>query len=418
MLAAHVSPRFDDYLSLPRLTPDLYDIGDTAVSNFLKPNGLGWDRELLNCVFWKCDIEAILQIPISRGLPTDIRRWALSRNGHYNVKTAYYSARDLKQRKAARAASCSNYVGRNWAFVWKLDIPNKLRIFLWCLLRNSLPVMQNLERRNLHVNNICPLCLQTGETVMHIFQHCHFARVVWALSNIPVFAIYNHWPDIWDWVYYLKQVLRIEQFNLFICICWRLWYTRNTLVHERKAPDPPSVVQFAAEFLARYREAKIQFAAPRPSESQQAWKPPTGATIKVNVDAAIFKNSSTAGLGLVARDSSGKVVTWRQRRVHSVICPELAETLAILEGLRLAKEFGWQQVTIESDCLSIINSINSSEVCLAASGHLVDEIKAGSSLFSVISFQHSFRSANSLAHDLASIVVADSDGTQLPFNFA
>ncbi|KAL6511844.1 hypothetical protein OROGR_021441 [Orobanche gracilis] len=359
-----------------------------------------------------------MQIPISINSSLDVRRWFFSRSGHYSVKTAYYIARDLKKRKSAPATSSSTPPSRNWSFVWQFDVPNKLKVFLWRLLRNGLPVMQNLGRRNINVDNICPLCRLPGETVMHTFQLCHFARVIWAISNLPSLAIYHTCSDAWEWVLHVKHVLDADQFHFFICICWRLWYTRNELVNNMKQPEPSAVMQFAGDFLMRYREAKSQFAAPRPPESQKVWTPPMDATIKVNVDAALFKNSNSTGLGLVARNSSGIVVAWRQRLRSNVTCPEIAETLALLEAVRLAEEFGWQQVTIESDCLNVIKAINSQEVCLSSVGHMIDEIKSVFLLFSVISFQHTFRSANILAHDLAKHVVGNADGTQLPLSFA
>lgn len=185
-------------------------------------------------------------------------------------------------------------------------------------------------------------------------------------------------------------------------------------MHDGKQPDPQDLVQFASAYLMRYKEAKQHFATVRPPESPRQWSPPSGAKIKINVDAAIFTQSNAAGLGIVARNSAGEVIAWRQRLVHSVLCPDTAETLVVLESVRMAVDFGWQEVIIESDCLSVINAINSMETCLTAAHHFVDEIKTLVSLFRCISFQHIFRLANNVAHELARQVVRDLDGTQLP----
>lgn len=56
------------------LTLDLFNIEETTVSNFLEVDGLGWDKTLLECVFWECDIEAILQILISKTNSVDTRQ--------------------------------------------------------------------------------------------------------------------------------------------------------------------------------------------------------------------------------------------------------------------------------------------------------------------------------------------------------
>ena len=38
------------------------------------------------------------------------------------------------------------------------------------------------------------------------------------------------------------------------------------------------------------------------------WKPPTAETSKTNVDGAIFENEGEAGIGVVIRNSHGKVM--------------------------------------------------------------------------------------------------------------
>ena len=94
-----------------------------------------------------------------------------------------------------------------------------------------------------------------------------------------------------------------------------------------------------------------------------------------------------------------------------MVSPEVAETLALLEGVRLAIMFDWQQVILESDCLGLITAMNSTTPCLTAGGHLVDEIKTLRPFFSIVIFKHLYRSANFVAHNLAKQVDRDKDGT-------
>lgn len=54
-------------------TPDLYDIGDVSVNNFILPDGTSWDIGALQFVFWEEDIETILQIPVGGQHPLDRR---------------------------------------------------------------------------------------------------------------------------------------------------------------------------------------------------------------------------------------------------------------------------------------------------------------------------------------------------------
>lgn len=154
----------------------MYDLGDITISNFLLENGHGWNIDILRCVFWDNDVEAILRMPVIGQNNIDVRRWFYTKSGHYSVKSAYYLMRSLKnQRKIFALASTSSLSGRkDWSFIWKLEIPNKVRVFLWRILRNGLPVLQNLARRNICSDTVCPLCLSSCETILHVLQSCHF----------------------------------------------------------------------------------------------------------------------------------------------------------------------------------------------------------------------------------------------------
>lgn len=74
-------------------------------------------------------------------------------------------------------------------------------------------------------------------------------------------------------------------------------------------------------------------------------------TIKVTVDAAIFKDRGEFGYGLIARDHKGHVIEARTRLQQGVVWPEVAESMTIKEALSWIKEMNWSQVELETDCL-------------------------------------------------------------------
>lgn len=82
----------------------------------------------------------------------DVRVWHFTPHGHYSVRSAYFLARQVKQ--AARmgtlgGTSVLNSV--NWNWVWHLKIPNKIKVFLWRALRDSLPTRCALMRRGIRI---------------------------------------------------------------------------------------------------------------------------------------------------------------------------------------------------------------------------------------------------------------------------
>ena len=86
-----------------------------------------------------------------------------------------------------------------------------------------------------------------------------------------------------------------------------------------------------------------------------------------------------------------------------MVSPELAEILGIKEALSWIKEKGWQDVTIESDCLLAILSIRSDTIMQSYYGRLVEECKVLLSSLNPkrVGLKFIKRSANAVAHFLA-----------------
>lgn len=285
-------------------TPDLNQFGDIAVSNLLNPQGTNWDVGLLNSLFWEEDVEYILQIPIAGNHNTDDRRWFFSRSGYYSVKSAYYITRDIKKsRQAALSSSGSVTTTRNWSYIWKLRLPNTLKVFVWRLLKNGLPVTSNLVRRNISIDNVCPICKEAEETTIHAFHSCHFTRLFWALSALPATVLMTPVHDMWTWFSSLKQDLEHVDFERFICCCWVLWNNRNAVLHGSECRDPHEMISFAGNYRLRYEEARIHFDIITPPEAAVYWSPPTAPFVKLNVDASMV--GDLTGIGVVARNHLG-----------------------------------------------------------------------------------------------------------------
>jgi hypothetical protein len=50
-----------------------------------------------------------------------------------------------------------------WDKIWRLAVPNKVKIFLWRLAHNNLAVKRNLARRGVDSETICPMCYRLDE---------------------------------------------------------------------------------------------------------------------------------------------------------------------------------------------------------------------------------------------------------------
>jgi hypothetical protein len=122
----------------------------TWVDELMDPINGGWDEQLVRDTFWMEDAEAILSIPIGEGVP-DRPAWHFDSKGLFSVKSAYKVAVQHRDNEAGRNAEVSvrgGTVGAQspWHKIWQLKVPNKVQMFLWHFIYNSLPMRNNLKK--------------------------------------------------------------------------------------------------------------------------------------------------------------------------------------------------------------------------------------------------------------------------------
>ena len=85
--------------------------------------------------------------------------------------------------KGGRVAESSRGCVRKgiWSALWKLRIPNKIKVFGWRACNEILPTKLNLSKRRIIEDAMCPICLRL-ESVVHALRECDTARDVWVGS--------------------------------------------------------------------------------------------------------------------------------------------------------------------------------------------------------------------------------------------
>lgn len=138
-------------------------------------------------------------------------------------------------------------------------------------------------------------------------------------------------------------------------------------------------------------------------DDNEYWERPTAGTVKVNIDAAIFKHFGSYSYSMLARDHDRVLVEANSSCRHGCIVPELAEAIGIREALSWVKGRFTQPVVVETDFLSIVQAIRCGLINFSYLGRVVDDCK---SLVSKLKKRHvplKFvkQSTNKVAHFLA-----------------
>lgn len=169
---------------------------DAKVCELIDPNTMKWRRDLVFSIFNRFEAQQIVNIPLSLRLPEDKLIWHWERDGEYSVRSAYHVIFEEKIRDAAES---SNARGKKiWKEIWRAEVPNRIRNFLWRLVRSILPTKVNLRRKGVALDTTCPICNMGEEDSDHLFMYCQAIQVMWFASQLGI-----HTPvhmSLVDWI--------------------------------------------------------------------------------------------------------------------------------------------------------------------------------------------------------------------------
>ncbi|GMI84532.1 hypothetical protein HRI_002122500 [Hibiscus trionum] len=131
------------------------------------------------------------------------------------------------------------------------------------------------------------------------------------------------------------------------------------------------------------------------------WTAPTAPCVKVNVDAGFNKNTKSATLGVAIRNVEGYFLGASSTVPYRVSSSFAAEAQAVIQGLRLALDLGFEQLEVQGDSRSIISKLASESSDSSEVAALISEAKGLSLNFRRCDFSFVHRSGNSVAHALS-----------------
>lgn len=191
-------------------------------------------------------------------------------------------------------------------------------------------------------------------------------------------------------------------------VCWYLWKSRNEVVWNKKFTKVYIIIARAKQYLEQWRNAQrhvsvSNFTLLVDGDGSSTWVRPPEFEIKISVDAAMFCESNASEIGLVVRGSNGEVLQAKTVLFNELLDPDMAELLAMKEALSWSKDWPWQKIIIESDCLGVVQSIRSSVPMTSPFGLRVMEYRRMLQDQKTVSLLFIKWSANMVAHALARV---------------
>ncbi|GLT96250.1 hypothetical protein SLE2022_138910 [Rubroshorea leprosula] len=359
-----------------------------------------WDLDFLHTLVPVEIVEIIKAIPLSRNLQlTDSIFWAGSMDGSFTVRSAYQLIQEQKK--------LDNSSLDSWSWVWKLCCAERIRMFIWLLVRGR--VLTNSLRfdRHMFASCVCPRCDVFEETHIHLLRDCYYAKIVWGLLGFATFEFFA--LELVSWIKKFSNPSRqnrhagVSQTMVFLSTIWILWKDRNALIFRSHKSRPQ-------ELCARiFQQAQYTMMAMNPILSPRSrqprwvsWIPPEEGWCKLNSDGSYNAGDKSAGAGGLIGDSTGCWISGFTVNVGDASI-FIAELWGLREGLRLCKSLGLSKIVAEMDSLMVVRFIQEHRMPDNLSAAILVEIQSLMLEFEAYLLQHTLREGNAAADFLASL---------------
>ncbi|PNY12420.1 ribonuclease H [Trifolium pratense] len=295
-----------------------------------------------------------------------------------------------------------------WNMIWKLQVPERVRAFVWLLMHDRL--LTNSTKSSMGLGHaMCNYCGDVVETAIHVMRDCPKAMQIWVtvvpandrgsflMGNVKNWVCFNLQNSVtWDrrgqWREYWAQA----------CHC--LWFWRNKDIHDEDFVRPTRPVQQVMKLLGDYMHAfnnnNVVLERTR-SIRWIGWSPPKMNFVKLNTDGA-YKENRAAGCGGVIRGCEGEWLGGYAKGVG--LCSAfVAELWGVLEGLRYVHHIGFTMVELNIDSEAVVKVVKARQLGSSSGAALVKQIWRMLDMNWKVEISHTYREANKCADALANL---------------
>ncbi|KAJ4802046.1 RNA-directed DNA polymerase (reverse transcriptase)-related family protein [Rhynchospora pubera] len=279
--------------------------------------------------------------------------WDRNKSGCYTVKDGYPCV-------VASLGRGENEI--SWKYIWKWkNIQPKVKIFLWRLFTNALPLAQNLHQRIQAISPMCARCNQENEYSTHCFFFCQGSRLVWFGGDLGIRT--DSLPlDIKEAIQFITTAKDEGFIKTFAYTLWEIWLARNDCLFQRKNFNPVGVCQKVRAWTTHPPDTQTVNARETSIEEMIPYELAEGGWQMI-VDGS-WDTSTRAGIAfLLYKDGVLHVMGLEG---HNAANAFLAETMAMEAGVKqvgiLMREHSNLQVQIYTDCLNLVSAIQENDV--------------------------------------------------------
>lgn len=212
---------------------------------------------------------------------------------------------------------------------------------MWRALSYCLPTVIMLSQKRVSVVHSCLVCNAGDETILHALASCPFAAQCW-YQFLPGVQ-QNKNASFKGWLENIFDNNNSEKCAMVVMICWTIWKAHNEKHWNRKQWSINIVLTSAKQYLVQWQNSRGRSSQALchsrfVGDGAASWVKPKLDSIKVNVDAAVFRDQTEYGMGMMALDHRGYLMLSRSLLRHESASLVFAEAMASYErGAKLGQ---------------------------------------------------------------------------------
>nr|XP_027082466.1 uncharacterized protein LOC113704793 [Coffea arabica] len=321
-------------------------------SNLISNNK--WNRVLVLKTCSSQDAERILSIPISVTGKEDSYYWVHSQNGQYMVQSGYKTWIKEKNQvnSAVREKAGRSYEGtisKVWKSLWKQNVSQKLKVFMWKSLHGALPVRELIYRRTKQGNPMRAGCGEREETLEHMMLQCKKAKEIWKMTPVQWDGL-EHLYDC-----FLKWWITIMEAQQSRDDAKQIWKAKNDREFNQKEREPHKIVEKAIKDWVEFEEAN-KGKEPRKITQETEVQHRTNQNHNEGVRKMLLKihtqqdkRQSVVGIGITAANNLGQLQAAWALRERMLDDPLQDQAKTVKPALLKAANQGWRHIKVELD---------------------------------------------------------------------
>ena len=252
------------------------------------------------------------------------------------------------------------------------------------------------------MDQTCDRCRCAAKDMIHAVWNCKNLDCVWEKDtawNFRTQTSFSNFSELMAWV-----IEHQWKPALFAFTVWSIWTQRNQVRAQQPCCSLNHLSPLAAERLAEYC-AILPPTPPSRPHRRTCSKPPPVDIFKINFDGAVFAEENCSGVGVIVRDREGLAIAAMSEKIPQLLQPTKIEAMAATRALEFAREVGISEAILEGDSLLVIKALATKDIGLAPFGLLIQDAYKLTEAFSLLSYSHTKREGNQVAHDLAKLAV-------------